>query len=194
MLVKEQSEKSRFIKEVEEEMRNYYALLIEIKDGSRKGEGSGGGGGSGSGSGSNNGSGVGGSEDSISIGLSNSSTNNNNTRPPTCPPTTNRIVSDDGFDNCYNFIKEVVITTSKYFSVAITLLMNCTISYDKQDKGSIYVDDYKCLIDLFVNVLYERVSETDPFLKEITKLVCALVGRLPGLGEGEIGGLGEREG
>ncbi len=97
----------------------------------------------------------------------------------------NKIVADDGFDNCYNFIKEVIITASKCYDVAITLLMNCTISYTKSDKGSIYIEDYLCLIDLFVNVLYERVSETDPFLKEITKLICTLLAKLPSLKDQE---------
>ena len=31
MLVKEESEKKKFMKEIEDEMKNYYTLLIEMK-------------------------------------------------------------------------------------------------------------------------------------------------------------------
>ena len=63
--------------------------------------------------------------------------------------------------------------------------MNCTISSQPEDKGSIFIGNYLCLVDFFVNVLYERVSETDPFLKEITKLICSLLSKLPKLKDDE---------
>lgn len=65
------------------------------------------------------------------------------------------------------------------------MLMNCTISEDETEKECIFIKDYLSLVDLLVNVLYERVSETDPFLKEITKLVCELLARLPRLRDEE---------
>jgi hypothetical protein len=70
------------------------------------------------------------------------------------------------------------VTLSKNFPVGIVLLLNCTISNDPKEKGSVYVGDYELLVDLVVNVLYERVTETDPFLKDVTKMMAVLMGRL----------------
>lgn len=55
----------------------------------------------------------------------------------------NKIVKDDGFDNCYNFIKDIVVTMSRFYQVAIKLLLlididNSNDSNKSKQKNNIF--------------------------------------------------------
>lgn len=108
LIEKEQQEKVKLKKEIEDHLTFYYQTLIEAQD------------------------------------------------------STNILVKDDGFENCYNFVKDVLIGVSQNITIAHCLLKE------------INREDSK-LMNFFVNIVYESLESTDPFEKDITRLMHLLI-------------------
>lgn len=74
-----------------------------------------------------------------------------------------QIVEDDGFGDCYNFVKEVLILTSKDSDFLIKVI-------EKEEDRELA----SRLIDPIVNVFYENLVEGDEFFKDITKIIIGI--------------------
>jgi hypothetical protein len=74
------------------------------------------------------------------------------------------LLKEEGFDNCYNFIKDVVVTLSSDHRLGKLILF--------------LAEDNLQLASLVVHGLYENIETHDPYAKEITRLMHSLMGDL----------------
>jgi hypothetical protein len=74
------------------------------------------------------------------------------------------LLKDEGFGNCYNFIKDVVI------GISTSILLGKKIVYLAEDQST--------LVNLIIQNFYENIETNDPYLKDITKLMHMLMGEL----------------
>lgn len=73
------------------------------------------------------------------------------------------LIEEEGFGDCYNFVKEVLLLISKDPKFLMGLLDS------NQDR-----DLAAKLIDPVVNVLYENLIDGDEYFKDITRIVIAV--------------------
>ena len=74
-----------------------------------------------------------------------------------------KITNDDGFGNCYNFVKDIVLTICKDVTLGFKIL-------SKGDEN--FTND---MIGIYLNILYENFCESDPYSKNITKFIILVV-------------------
>ena len=74
------------------------------------------------------------------------------------------MLKEEGFDNCYNFIKDVVITISTNHHLGKLILL--------------LAEPKTALPALVVHGLYENIETNDVFSKDITRLMHSLLGDL----------------
>lgn len=74
------------------------------------------------------------------------------------------LLKDEGFGNCYNFIKDVIV------GISMQIDLGRQVIFLAQDQSS--------LIHLVIHSFYENVETNDPFLKDVIKLIHRLLAGL----------------
>ena len=74
------------------------------------------------------------------------------------------LLKDEGFGNCYNFIKDVII------GISLEVQLGRQVVF--------LAEEHSSLIHLIIHTFYENVQTNDPFLKDVTKLMHKLMGEL----------------
>lgn len=110
MVEKEQQEKIKLKREIEDSVRNYHSLSIEIREAKAE------------------------------------------------------LLKDEGFGNCYNFIKDVIVGISSQVELGKQVIF--------------LAQEHSSLIYLVIHSFYENVETNDPFLKDVVKLIHHLMSEL----------------
>ena len=76
------------------------------------------------------------------------------------------MIKDDGLGNCYNFVKDIVLSLSEDVSLGVETL------------SKIPVDHVEDLTEMLLTLFYDSYTETDPYHKKTIKFGILLAKKI----------------